>query len=68
MRRQTKAESIRLTLNNSGYHAEHFSYITDLDHALQQQLPDTLMVDVDLLDTTDHALYAAKHKRRNQLR
>ena len=43
-------ESMRLTLNNFGYHAEHFSRIADLDAALQQQRPDALIVDVHLPD------------------
>ncbi|MBN7823585.1 hypothetical protein, partial [Bowmanella yangjiangensis] len=33
-------ESMRQTLNNFGYQAEHFNSIAGLDAALQQQMPD----------------------------
>lgn len=56
---------MRLTLNNFGYHAEHFSHIADLDHALQQQLPDALIVDVNLPDESLTGLeYAASLQQR----
>ncbi|OHC24137.1 MAG: diguanylate cyclase [Pseudomonadales bacterium RIFCSPHIGHO2_02_FULL_60_43] len=58
-------ENMRLTLNNFGYHAEHFSHIADLDHALQQQLPDALIVDVNLPDESLTGLeYAASLQQR----
>lgn len=41
-------ETMRLTLNNFGYQAEHFSGIKQLEAALQQHLPDALIVDVNL--------------------
>jgi diguanylate cyclase (GGDEF)-like protein len=53
-------ENMRLTLNNFGYQAKHFSRIADLDAALQQQLPDALIVDVNLPDESLTGLeYAA---------
>lgn len=56
---------MRLTLNNFGYHAEHFSRIADLDAALQQQRPDALIVDVNLPDEQLTGLeYAASLQQR----
>lgn len=58
-------ETMRLTLNNFGYHAEHFSRIADLDAALQQQRPDALIVDVNLPDEQLTGLeYAASLQQR----
>jgi diguanylate cyclase (GGDEF)-like protein len=58
-------ESMRLTLNNFGYNAEHFTHIAELDAALQQQLPDALIVDVNLPDESLTGLeYAAKLQQR----
>jgi len=58
-------ENMRLTLNNFGYQAQHFSRIADLDHALQQQLPDALIVDVNLPDESQTGLeYAAELQQR----
>jgi diguanylate cyclase (GGDEF)-like protein len=58
-------ENMRLTLNNFGYQAEHFSRIADLDSALQQQLPDALIVDVNLPDESQTGLeYAAELQLR----
>ena len=58
-------ENMRLTLNNFGYHAEHFSRIADLDAALQRQRPDALIVDVNLPDEgqtgLDYAAVLQKH-------
>ncbi len=58
-------ENMRLTLNNFGYHAEHFSRIADLDAALQRQRPDALIVDVNLPDEgqtgLDYAAALQKH-------
>ena len=41
-------ENIRLTLNTFGYRAEHCSSIAALDAAMARQLPDALIVDVNL--------------------
>ncbi len=58
-------ENMRLTLNNFGYQAEHFTRIAELDNALQQQLPDALIVDVNLPDETLTGLeYAASLQQR----
>ena len=58
-------ENMRLTLNNFGYQAEHFTRIAELDNALQQQLPDALIVDVNLPDETLTGLeYAASVQQR----
>jgi diguanylate cyclase (GGDEF)-like protein len=58
-------ENMRLTLNNFGYDAAHFSRIADLDNALQQQLPDALIVDVNLPDECVTGLeYAASLQQR----
>lgn len=58
-------ENMRLTLNNFGYQAEHFTRIIDLDAALQQQLPDALIVDVNLPDEELTGLaYAANLQER----
>ena len=58
-------ENMRLTLNNFGYQAEHFTRIAELDTALQQQLPDALIVDVNLPDEALTGLeYAANLQQR----
>jgi diguanylate cyclase (GGDEF)-like protein len=58
-------ESMRLTLNNFGYRAEHFNSIAGLDAALQQQLPDALIVDVNLPGESGSGLdYAARLQQR----
>ena len=58
-------ENMRLTLNNFGYQAEHFTRIAELDAALQQQLPDALIVDVNLPDEALTGLeYAANLQQR----
>ncbi|MFQ2368795.1 diguanylate cyclase [Aeromonas enteropelogenes] len=41
-------EAIRLTLNTFGYQAEHFLTTAALDAALVEQLPDALIIDVNL--------------------
>ncbi|HCT5131832.1 diguanylate cyclase [Aeromonas hydrophila] len=41
-------EAIRLTLNTFGYQAEHFLTTATLDAALVEQLPDALIIDVNL--------------------
>jgi diguanylate cyclase (GGDEF)-like protein len=54
-------ENMRLTLSNFGYRAEHFRTTSDLDTALQQQLPDALIVDVNLAGEDCSGLdYAAR--------
>lgn len=58
-------ENMRLTLDNFGYHAEHFSCSTELDAALQQRLPDALIVDVHLEGEEQTGLaYAAALQQR----
>ncbi|MFI8745862.1 diguanylate cyclase domain-containing protein [Pseudomonas sp. NPDC077186] len=58
-------ESMRLTLNNFGYRAEHFNSIAGLDAALQQQVPDALIVDVHLPGESCSGLdYAARLQQR----
>jgi diguanylate cyclase (GGDEF)-like protein len=58
-------ENMRLTLNNFGYDAAHFCRIADLDNALQQQLPDALIVDANLPDEQVTGLeYAASLQQR----
>jgi diguanylate cyclase (GGDEF)-like protein len=58
-------ENMRLTLNNFGYQAEHFTRIAELEAALQQQLPDALIVDVNLPDEALTGLeYAANLQQR----
>lgn len=58
-------ENMRLTLNNFGYQAEHFTRIDELEAALQQQLPDALIVDVNLPDEALTGLeYAANLQQR----
>ncbi|ARS51016.1 diguanylate cyclase [Ectopseudomonas mendocina] len=58
-------ESMRLTLSNFGYQAEHFSTIAALDAALMQQLPDALIVDVNLASEACSSLdYAARLQQR----
>jgi diguanylate cyclase (GGDEF)-like protein len=53
-------ENIRLTLNTFGYQAEHFPSIAALDAAIAQQLPDALIVDVNLPNESQTGLdYAA---------
>ncbi|RMH83389.1 diguanylate cyclase [Pseudomonas sp. AOB-7] len=54
-------ESMRLTLNNFGYRAEHFNSIAGLDAALQQHLPDALIVDVNLPGESCSGLDYAAH-------
>ncbi len=44
----TVGENMRQTLNNFGYRAEHFNSIAGLDAALQQRLPDALIIDAKL--------------------
>lgn len=56
-------ENMRQTLNNFGYHAEHFNSIAGLDAALQQRLPDALIIDANLPDEASCGLEYA-----NQLR
>lgn len=41
-------ENMRQTLNNFGYHTEHFNSIAGLDAALLQRLPDALIIDAKL--------------------
>nr|WP_024309977.1 diguanylate cyclase [Pseudomonas sp. P818] len=54
-------ENMRLTLSNFGYRAAHFRTTSDLDAALQQQLPDALIVDVNLAGEECSGLdYAAR--------
>ncbi|EJO94484.1 response regulator receiver modulated diguanylate cyclase [Ectopseudomonas mendocina DLHK] len=58
-------ESMRLTLSNFGYQTEHFSTIAALDAALLQQLPDALIVDVNLANEDCSGLdYAARLQQR----
>ena len=58
-------ENMRLTLNNFGYHAEHFSHIADLDAAMQRHHPDALIVDVNLPDEQQSGLeYAAALQKK----
>ncbi|WP_296272250.1 diguanylate cyclase [Pseudomonas sp. UBA6323] len=58
-------ENMRLTLSNFGYRAEHFRTTTDLDNALLQQLPDALIVDVNLANEDSSGLdYAARLQQR----
>ena len=58
-------ENMRLTLNNFGYQAEHFTRIADLDRALETHLPDALIVDVNLPDEALTGLqYAAQLQER----
>ncbi|MDH0097429.1 diguanylate cyclase [Ectopseudomonas hydrolytica] len=58
-------ESMRLTLSNFGYQAEHFSTIAALDAALLLQLPDALIVDVNLASEDCSGLdYAARLQQR----
>jgi diguanylate cyclase (GGDEF)-like protein len=58
-------ENMRLTLSNFGYRAEHFTCIADLDAALQQCLPDALVIDVNLPDEAQTGLdYAAALQQR----
>lgn len=61
----TVGENMRLTLSNFGYRAEHFRTTTDLDTALLQQLPDALIVDVNLANEHRSGLdYAARLQQR----
>lgn len=58
-------ENMRLTLNNFGYQAEHFNSIAGLDAALEQQIPDALIVDVNLANEDCSGLdYAARLQQR----
>jgi diguanylate cyclase (GGDEF)-like protein len=61
----TIGENMRLTLSNFGYQAEHFTRIADLDAALQRQLPDALVIDVNLPGEAQTGLnYAAALQQR----
>jgi diguanylate cyclase (GGDEF)-like protein len=61
----TIGENMRLTLSNFGYQAEHFTRIADLDAALQQRLPDALVIDVNLPGEAQTGLnYAAALQQR----
>jgi len=58
-------ENMRLTLENFGYHAEHFTHPEALDAAIGRRLPDALIVDVNLEDAEQSGLdYAAALQRR----
>jgi diguanylate cyclase (GGDEF)-like protein len=58
-------ENMRLTLSNFGYQAKHFTRIVDLDAALQQRLPDALVIDVNLPGEAQTGLnYAAALQQR----
>ena len=58
-------ESMRLTLNNFGYHAEHFTSSAALDTAIGRRLPDALIVDVNLRNPQQTGLgYAAGLQQR----
>ncbi|MGQ7959937.1 diguanylate cyclase [Pseudomonas sp. SP16.1] len=58
-------ESMRQTLDNFGYRAEHFDSIAGLDAALREQLPDALIIDVKLPgETCDGLEYAAALQQR----
>ncbi|MDP9942359.1 diguanylate cyclase [Ectopseudomonas alcaliphila] len=58
-------ENMRLTLNNFGYQAEHFNAIAALDAALERQIPDALIVDVNLANEDCSGLdYAARLQQR----
>jgi diguanylate cyclase (GGDEF)-like protein len=58
-------ENIRLTLNTFGYQAEHFSRIAALDAAIARQLPDALIIDVNLPQENQSGLdYAAALNQR----
>ena len=58
-------ETIRLTLNTFGYQARHFLNTAELDSALTEQLPDALIVDVNLGSSQQNGLdYAAALQKR----
>ncbi len=58
-------ETIRLTLNTFGYQAQHFLTPAELDVALSEQLPDALIVDVNLGANEQTGLdYAAALQKR----
>jgi diguanylate cyclase (GGDEF)-like protein len=58
-------ENMRLTLENFGYHAEHFTHPEALDAAIGRRLPDALIVDVNRRDAEQSGLdYAAALQRR----
>jgi diguanylate cyclase (GGDEF)-like protein len=59
-------ENMRQTLNNFGYRAEHFNSIDGLDAALQQQLPDALIIDAKLPGAASDGLDYA-HQLRDRL-
>lgn len=64
----TVGENMRLTLNNFGYQAEHFNSIAGLDAALEQQLPDALIVDINLANEDCNGLeYAARLQQRLEI-
>ena len=56
-------ESMRQTLNNFGYQAEHFNSIAGLDAALQQQMPDALIIDAKLPGEASCGLHYASQLR-----
>ncbi|SIP99047.1 diguanylate cyclase [Aquipseudomonas alcaligenes] len=49
-------ENIRRTLSTFGYQARHFTGTAGLDQALAEQLPDALIVDVNLGDAQQNGL------------
>lgn len=53
-------ENMRLTLDTFGYYARHFSCTAELDRALQQRLPDALIVDVNLGGSGQNGLVYAQ--------
>ena len=58
-------ETIRLTLNTFGYQARHFLTTAELDTALAEQLPDALIVDVNLGNSQQTGLdYAEALQKR----
>jgi diguanylate cyclase (GGDEF)-like protein len=58
-------ESMRLTLNSFGYQTEHFRSMSEMDEALHKQLPDALIVDINLPDEHCTGLeYAASLQQR----
>lgn len=54
---------MRQTLNNFGYQAEHFNSIAGLDAALQQQMPDALIIDAKLPGEASCGLHYASQLR-----
>lgn len=62
---QKVGDVIRLTLNTFGYQASHFLTTAALDEALAEQLPDALIIDVNLGDSQQTGLdYAAALQQR----